>query len=231
MIELSADPKVCIFAGEADNPGALMKTFPSAFLAFLTIALVAFFSWRGLSMRRSARRETPTYDLPMRVVIVRNVADGCEPLCPQWISAEGQITAQSPAVFKKALANSEGSAPASHRHFARRRCRCRAQDRRDDPHASSRCGCGMDLFRRLRAPSAGLQAAQGAEKCLIAGLSWRAKGFCVSDLRLYPRRRREAVQRRGPRLSRRTVYQSDRDARKGRVSGALPHCRAARSRS
>jgi hypothetical protein len=83
-----------------------MKTFPSAFLAFLTIALVAVLL-AGPVDAAKRKEETPTYDLPMRVVIVRDVADGCEPLCPQWISAEGQITAQSPAVFKKALAKAK----------------------------------------------------------------------------------------------------------------------------
>jgi hypothetical protein len=43
-------------------------------------------------------------DPPMKVVIVRDSADDCEPLCPQWISAEGRITSATPALFKKAIA-------------------------------------------------------------------------------------------------------------------------------
>ncbi|MBC8037178.1 MAG: hypothetical protein H7X89_08175 [Rhizobiales bacterium] len=38
----------------------------------------------------------------MTVVVVRSSIP-CEPDCPQWIAAEGRITAQTPAVFKKAL--------------------------------------------------------------------------------------------------------------------------------
>lgn len=40
---------------------------------------------------------------PMRFVIVRSHVAGCEPNCPQWISAEGAITAQTPALLKKVL--------------------------------------------------------------------------------------------------------------------------------
>jgi hypothetical protein len=37
----------------------------------------------------------------MQVVIVRSTKPGCEPLCPEWISAEGAITSASPAKFTK----------------------------------------------------------------------------------------------------------------------------------
>lgn len=40
---------------------------------------------------------------PMTVAVVRSSSPGCEPNCPQWIAAEGRITAQSPGLFKKAL--------------------------------------------------------------------------------------------------------------------------------
>lgn len=42
----------------------------------------------------------------MRFVIVRSDVAGCEPNCPQWISAEGAITAQTPALLKKILKQS-----------------------------------------------------------------------------------------------------------------------------
>ena len=54
--------------------------------------------------RKTQKPERPAYDLPMRVVIVRNNVGSCEPLCPQWVSAEGQITANTPALFSKVLA-------------------------------------------------------------------------------------------------------------------------------
>ncbi|MFI0845517.1 hypothetical protein [Mesorhizobium sp. IMUNJ 23232] len=39
----------------------------------------------------------------MRFAIVRSNAPGCEPTCPEWISAEGAIVAGTPALFKKVL--------------------------------------------------------------------------------------------------------------------------------
>jgi hypothetical protein len=42
-------------------------------------------------------------DPPMTVTIVRSTMAGCEPDCPQWIAAEGRITAATPGVFRKVL--------------------------------------------------------------------------------------------------------------------------------
>lgn len=43
----------------------------------------------------------PIYDAPMRVVIVRHSGGQCAPVCPEWIAAEGEITAATPALFEK----------------------------------------------------------------------------------------------------------------------------------
>jgi hypothetical protein len=83
-----------------------MKALPSVVLALLTIVLAVVLP-AGQADAAKKKTETPVYDQPMRVVIVRSVMGGCEPSCPQWISAEGQITAKSPAVFKKALAKAK----------------------------------------------------------------------------------------------------------------------------
>ena len=45
----------------------------------------------------------PPLDPPMTVVVVRSSVSGCEPDCPQWIAAEGRITPNTPALFRKAL--------------------------------------------------------------------------------------------------------------------------------
>jgi hypothetical protein len=45
--------------------------------------------------------EKTTFAPPMSVVIVRSNEAGCEPLCPQWIQAEGEITTSTPARFEK----------------------------------------------------------------------------------------------------------------------------------
>lgn len=39
----------------------------------------------------------------MKIVLVQGGASGCEPKCPEWISAEGQITKETPAVFSALL--------------------------------------------------------------------------------------------------------------------------------
>jgi hypothetical protein len=85
-----------------------MKTFPSVVLALLAGLLIILLpgaaSDAATKKTKAKPKEVPPYELPMRVVIVRNNVPGCEPLCPQWISAEGQITSKSPAVFRKTLA-------------------------------------------------------------------------------------------------------------------------------
>jgi len=42
---------------------------------------------------------------PMQVRIVRSAQTGCEPDCAQWISAEGDIVEETPAVFQRVLAS------------------------------------------------------------------------------------------------------------------------------
>lgn len=88
-----------------------MKTFPTVVLALLagllTVLLPGAASDAATRKVKAQPKEKPAYELPMRVVIVRYNVPGCEPLCPQWISAEGQITAATPAVFRKTLAKAK----------------------------------------------------------------------------------------------------------------------------
>ncbi|MER9213494.1 hypothetical protein NKI54_15625 [Mesorhizobium sp. M0663] len=46
---------------------------------------------------------TPDLGPTMRFVVVRSTAPGCEPNCPEWISAEGTIEAGTPALLKRTL--------------------------------------------------------------------------------------------------------------------------------
>ncbi len=46
----------------------------------------------------------PSYGSPMTFAIVRSSQVGCEPLCSEWIFAYGNITAETPALFKKVVA-------------------------------------------------------------------------------------------------------------------------------
>ncbi|WP_269929836.1 hypothetical protein [Aminobacter sp. HY435] len=70
-------------------------------LAFAIVA-VAVLSLPVAS--EAAKSKPPENDgPPMRFVVVRSASPGCEPFCPEWISAEGAITLATPAAFKKFL--------------------------------------------------------------------------------------------------------------------------------
>lgn len=56
-----------------------------------------------VSFAAHAGDETSDMIPSMRFVVVRSSAPGCEPNCPEWISAEGTIEADTPALFKRAL--------------------------------------------------------------------------------------------------------------------------------
>ncbi|RWC38367.1 MAG: hypothetical protein EOS55_31075 [Mesorhizobium sp.] len=53
--------------------------------------------------RAFATDTAPDLGPTMRFGIVRSNAPGCEPICPEWISAEGSIEAGTPALFKRVL--------------------------------------------------------------------------------------------------------------------------------
>ncbi|MBN9219417.1 MAG: hypothetical protein J0I79_15835 [Mesorhizobium sp.] len=48
-------------------------------------------------------QEGPPDMAPMRFVVVRSNVSGCEPNCPEWISADGAIEANTPSLFKRTL--------------------------------------------------------------------------------------------------------------------------------
>ncbi|RWL97363.1 MAG: hypothetical protein E5X80_13195 [Mesorhizobium sp.] len=71
--------------------------------------------WRGLirlalvaaiglvSHAAGAKEDAPDLGPTMRFAIVRSSAPGCEPNCPEWISAEGTIEAGTPTLLKRLL--------------------------------------------------------------------------------------------------------------------------------
>jgi hypothetical protein len=63
-----------------------------------TLALAAAASAAPLPEKRV---EPPKLTHPMQVVIVTDSRAGCEPNCAQWISAEGEIAADTPAQFRR----------------------------------------------------------------------------------------------------------------------------------
>ena len=52
----------------------------------------------------AARAQEQALEIPsMRFAVVRSNAPGCEPNCPEWVSAEGTIEAGTPSLFKRTL--------------------------------------------------------------------------------------------------------------------------------
>ncbi|MER9445811.1 hypothetical protein NKI79_31760 [Mesorhizobium sp. M0340] len=72
------------------------------------ICLVSLLAMGHAAFAADAKKSTPEKSTPdfgptMRFVVVRSSAPGCEPTCPEWISAEGSIEAGTPALFKRTL--------------------------------------------------------------------------------------------------------------------------------
>jgi hypothetical protein len=73
-------------------------------------ALVAMFSAfvlagiPGAAGKPSPKKPAAAAEPPMQVYIVRSAQEGCEPNCPEWIAAQGQIQAGSPEKFRRVLA-------------------------------------------------------------------------------------------------------------------------------
>jgi hypothetical protein len=82
--------------GRFGFPGAMAKVAVLALGLALVLSPALSVAGQGPSKR--------AYDLPMKVAIVRSSEAGCTTLCPAWIMAEGEITADTPALFKKVLA-------------------------------------------------------------------------------------------------------------------------------
>jgi hypothetical protein len=55
----------------------------------------------GAKKTAPAARLKPIYEAPMTVSIVRAWSQTCEPTCPEWISAEGEITGATPTAFAR----------------------------------------------------------------------------------------------------------------------------------
>lgn len=56
---------------------------------------------KKLPARKPDPPKKESYQLPMKVVVVRSSETGCEPNCPEWIQAEGEIKPGSAAEFRK----------------------------------------------------------------------------------------------------------------------------------
>ncbi len=67
------------------------------------ICLVSLLVMGHAAFAADANKSAPDLGPTMRFVVVRSNAPGCEPTCPEWISAEGTIEAGTPALFKRTL--------------------------------------------------------------------------------------------------------------------------------
>jgi hypothetical protein len=68
------------------------------------MALSTLAAGDGFAARKKAATPAPAkpiYEAPMTVVIVRGWSQTCEPLCPEWIAAEGEVTSATPAAFAR----------------------------------------------------------------------------------------------------------------------------------
>jgi hypothetical protein len=74
--------------------------FEGVIMKLLWFFLFNLMYLNGLTVNAEPAKDV---DLPMTIVIVRNLSDTCAPNCPQWISAEGKITKATPAQFRKTL--------------------------------------------------------------------------------------------------------------------------------
>jgi hypothetical protein len=69
----------------------------------MTLALALLSLADAASRKQTVKKAVNPLDQPMVFSIVRSAAGFCEPNCPEWVYAEGQIVGASPAAFKKIL--------------------------------------------------------------------------------------------------------------------------------
>jgi hypothetical protein len=75
----------------------------SILLVLLAVILALGDCGSTLAAKKKSAPPSPPkliYEAPMTVVIVRNNVSLCEPNCPEWIAAEGEITDGTPAKFR-----------------------------------------------------------------------------------------------------------------------------------
>lgn len=85
--------------GKIGVPGFRQALSLVLVLAFLLVQAVA----GDAATTKKKPVAKPPAGPPMTFAIVRNAVSGCEPNCPQWISAEGQIMPGSAGQFRKIL--------------------------------------------------------------------------------------------------------------------------------
>ncbi|CCV13504.1 hypothetical protein [Mesorhizobium sp. STM 4661] len=72
------------------------------------ICLLSFCFIGDAAFAANTKKSTPDLGPTMRFVVVRSNAPGCEPTCPEWVSAEGSIEAGTPALLRRTLKTLRG---------------------------------------------------------------------------------------------------------------------------
>jgi hypothetical protein len=75
----------------------------AALVAVALSVVPPFAGHSDAAAKNVARKPVNPLEQPMMFSIVRSGAGYCEPNCPEWIYAEGQIVAATPAAFRKVL--------------------------------------------------------------------------------------------------------------------------------
>lgn len=71
--------------------------------AMAAIASALIFAGPAAGAGKGAAKKAPASEPPMQIYIVRSAQDGCDPDCPEWIAAQGQIVAGTLAQFKSVV--------------------------------------------------------------------------------------------------------------------------------
>ncbi|MER8370768.1 hypothetical protein [Mesorhizobium sp. M0306] len=72
-------------------------------ICLVSLLVMGHAAFAANAKKSTSEKSTPDLGPTMRFVVVRSSAPGCEPTCPEWISAEGSIEAGTPALFKRTL--------------------------------------------------------------------------------------------------------------------------------
>lgn len=82
------------------NGVAMLRAFLTSAMLLAVLACQGSFAAEAGSKKAAHK---PPADPPMRVVLVRSTEQGCEPICTEWIYAEGKITPASAQEFRRAF--------------------------------------------------------------------------------------------------------------------------------
>jgi hypothetical protein len=98
-----------IAAGALQRRGFPLRSLVGRFLAIIvgvTCAGTAYAQREPQGPRpvAPAKKANPSKPEPMKVVLVRGTAPGCEPNCPEWIAAQGMIDDAAVGQFRRVLA-------------------------------------------------------------------------------------------------------------------------------